>query len=367
MDQPIYLPVLIQKPNKDSTTLNFLDAKPAIISECERNGYLPIFHEITFNDLNTLSLKKKAIYLVLGYSSAFLKAALSIFEERHLHCIVVGLDVSSDHCSCLYYDRGKSVRLLLDYFRQCGKKKTALFGINPLSVSDITRERMFLSYLGDRAKDHIYYTSGSLRSLAEEFDFSLYDSAICTNDIAASILLAEANRRGVDLNGFFVAGSGNTSLARHTNPPLTTLVIDYREMGKLAVKVYKFIIKQNFDAFVRLELSEQMIIRESTGNIPYVPSFKARTRINNYESDLFMSDEDVIRVDHLEYMLSHCDETDIALLHQLQIGATRETAAENIHLGISTIRYRIGKLCAMAHVENKKQLLELLDAYHLVL
>lgn len=348
-----------------SSVPGFIDAKPAIKSECEKAGYNAEFYETDISGIENLNLSENETVLILCYSEIFLNSVLNAFEKRKIHGIVVGLDAPQSNCSCISFNRAKSIHLLTDYLKQHNKTKTALFGINQNSASDLKRVETFLKCCGEKSLKDIFYKEGSLDLICSCFDFSAYDSVICPNDMTAVVLLRHAALSKVDLKNIFIVGYGNTLLSKHVSPSLTTIGIDYAEAGRIAVRLYEFLKKHADNSYVRIEIKGKLYIRETTNNLPYNPEKNIQKPDENELKLNFLNDKDVILLDKINKMLSYCDETDFEIIKGIMKGIGREQTSQNLHIGISTYKYRVNKIYKRLGIESKPELLDLLKKYNI--
>jgi LacI family gluconate utilization system Gnt-I transcriptional repressor len=64
------------------------------------------------------------------------------------------------------------------------------------------------------------------------------DAIVCVSDLSAFGVLAECQRRGVEIpETLALAGFGDFEVARHCHPRLTTIAIDCRDIGRQAAKI----------------------------------------------------------------------------------------------------------------------------------
>lgn len=361
------LPVILQ--NTCSTAIDFINAKPAILKACEKTGRRAEFYEIGAPDIPQLSLKGLRAVLVLGYSEEFLRSVLTELSRQKVHPIVLGADPDAVACSSLTFDRKKSVFSVIDYFRQNGRTKTALFGINANASSDLQRVAAFTEKLGNRAESDVFYNRGSIRQAAEEFleQAERFDSVVCANDMAAAILILEALKKGIRIpDDLFVCGSGNTHLAQRTAPTLTSVSLDYSEVGKMAVHLYDFISQMPEHSCVRFAADGVIHVRESTGMRPVMPqapdaepAAAPRIRFN------FVNDRDVVALDRINRALSKCDPIDLAILEKSRAGLSRAEIAFELYIGESTLRYRMDKICRAADCKDSTEFFSLLKQYNI--
>lgn len=351
-----------------SFAIDLIDAKPAIEAECEKLGYKAVFHEVdngNFSDFSGNDGVRAA--LVLSYSESFLRRILSILKQQDVHPIIVGNDTDTVGCSSLSFDRRKAVLNVIDYFRQNGRSKTALFGINPNASSDLQRKAAFMQKLGENAENAIFFNNGSLQQTAEDFlaVAKEFDSVICANDIAAALLIREAHRKGLRIpDDLFICGSGNTYLAEHTLPTMTSVSLDYSEVGRSAVQLYDFLESMPRHSCARFAVDSVIHVRESTAALPFSPRFNDTYSPSEFSTKLnFINDSDVVALDRINRALSKCDAIDLAILRKTCEGHSRSEVAFELYIGETTLRYRLEKICRAADCKDNAELFALLRRF----
>lgn len=366
MRSPKALHIISQ--NTRSFTIDLIDAAPAIQAECEKLGYKAVFHEVEGEEFSGFSgnVDVRAA-LVLGYSEHFLRRIVSVLKQDDVHPIIVGNDTDIVGCSSLSFDRRKAVLNVIDYYRQNGRSNTALFGINPNASSDLQRKAAFTEKLGDKAESAIFFNNGSLQQAAKEFlkTVNAFDSVICANDMAAAVLIREAHRIGLLLpDDLFICGSGNTYLAEHTLPTLTSVSLDYSEVGRSAVQLYDFLEGMPSHSCARFTVDSIIHIRESTATLPFSPQHTETYLSSDFSAKLnFVNDSDVVALDHINRALSKCDDIDLAILSKGYQGISRSDIAFELYIGETTLRYRLEKICRAADCKDSTELFALLRQF----
>jgi DNA-binding LacI/PurR family transcriptional regulator len=90
---------------------------------------------------------------------------------------------------------------------------------------------------------------------------------LCSNDMIAFGALHAARSSGMSVpSDISIVGFDDTNMAPHSNPPLTTVSIPKREMGKLAVQLLvRHENKDEASMYEYLMLESPLVVRESTG------------------------------------------------------------------------------------------------------
>ena len=78
-------------------------------------------------------------------------------------------------------------------------------------------------------------------------------------------------------------------------------------------------------------------------------------------------DPEAKRLHAIESILNICDETDEQLIQGLLNLQTNAQLEENLFLSSYALRYRLKRLMALAHCENKHELIDFLTFYRKIL
>ena len=252
--------------------------------------------------------------IVVGTTPDWIYETVSSLKEKHkLHIILVSnrpytLSVSNV-CTDLY----SAVKDILNYLRECGRKRIALYGVNPSSTADNIKLSAF------EQKDNVYYNFGDLRECCNEFlrNMDKYDSVICTNDYAAVSLINHLKKENPSfLNDLFIVGFANTHLGRINEPSVTSVALNYEEYGRTAVDIYRMLKKNPNLQSVNVNVKSEIIVRDTTNGIPV--NGKDNKFADGVSKDFkFYDDTEVQRMVKMEKLFENCNESDVAVLNML--------------------------------------------------
>ena len=109
---------------------------------------------------------------------------------------------------------------------------------------------------------------GANRSLGAEVDLLLekgVDALFCTADSIAADFIAELLDRGIKIpEDFQMVGFGNTRYARHLRVSLSSVEVNWEELGSMAVDLMKLRFRSPESSPKRFLIDGQLIEREST-------------------------------------------------------------------------------------------------------
>lgn len=293
--------------------------------------------------------------IVVGTTPDWIYETVSSLKEKHkLHIILVSnrpytLSVSNV-CTDLY----SAVKDILNYLRECGRKRIALYGVNPSSTADNIKLSAF------EQKENVYYNFGDLRECRNKFlvDIDKYDSVICTNDYAAVSLINYLKKeKPRALKELFIVGFANTHLGKINEPSITSVALNYEEYGRTAVDIYRMLEKNPNLQSVNVNVKSEIIVRDTTNGIPV--NGKDNKFADGVSKDFkFYDDTEVQRMVKMEKLFENCNESDVAVLNMLANGESYEKTSEKHFMTVNGIKYRLDRLCRICGFENRKELID---------
>ena len=293
--------------------------------------------------------------IVVGTTPDWIYETVSSLKEKHkLHIILVSnrpytLSVSNV-CTDLY----SAVKDILNYLRECGRKRIALYGVNPSSTADNIKLSAF------EQKENVYYNFGDLRECRNKFlvNVDKYDSVICTNDYAAVSLINYLKKeKPRDLKELFIVGFANTHLGKINEPSITSVALNYEEYGRTAVDIYRMLEKNPNLQSVNVNVKSEIIVRDTTNGIP------VNGKDNKFADGMsknfkFYDDTEVQRMVKMEKLFENCNESDVAVLNMLANGESYEKTSEKHFMTVNGIKYRLDRLCRICGFGNRKELID---------
>lgn len=259
-------------------------------------------------------------------------------------------------------DISESVQSAISYLHSAGAENLALYGVNPDSSTDLERSAAYLQYGGE--PEHIFNNCGCLEECFRHFakrDFPC-DAVICTNDFAAVSLIRALQKQRSPLP--LILSYSDTVLARLFSPSVTSLSLDYRELGKTAVTVCEMIRKNPGISSLIVRVSWKIHPRQTTGgfvrSVSAIPSLSLPLSPQNTD---FYQDAQLSEMMNLEKMLCQCDEVDFRVLELILAGKAVSQMVEESFLSESGLKYRIRRLSELCGCTDRKQLAERVGRY----
>ena len=306
-------------------------------------------------EINNFRMYDAGAIIVVGTTPDWIYETVSSLKEKHkLHIILVSnrpytLSVSNV-CTDLY----SAVKDILNYLRECGRKRIALYGVNPSSTADNIKLSAF------EQKENVYYNFGDLRECRNKFlvDIDKYDSVICTNDYAAVSLINYLKKeKPRALKELFVVGFANTHLGKINEPSITSVALNYEEYGRTAVDIYRMLEKNSNLQSVNVNVKSEIIVRDTTNSIPV--NGNGNKLADSVSKDFkFYDDTEVQRMVKMEKLFENCNESDVAVLNMLANGESYEKTSEKYFMTVNGIKYRLDRLCRICGFENRKELID---------
>lgn len=292
--------------------------------------------------------------IVVGTTPAWIYKTVNQLKESHKSFIILvsnrpySLSVSNV-CTDFY----SAVKDVLHYLDSCGRKRVALYGVNPSSTADNIKLSAF------SRRENVYYNFGDLRECRQRFlkDIKNYDAVICTNDYAAISLINSMRKNIPDALGrLFVVGFANTHLGKINKPSLTSVSLNYEEYGKTAIDIYQMLLKNPNLHSVNVNVKSEIIVRETTQNIPFDCNAKDTNNGEN-TSFRFYDDEEVREMVMIEKLFENCSKNDMHMIDMLASGVSYEKTAESCFMTVNGIKYRLDRLCRICGFKNRKGLI----------
>ncbi len=256
------------------------------------------------------------------------------------------------HCVCA--DTYGVIRQLYDDFSKAGKTKIALYGVNPVSISDVSRMECFLDFIPDRK--HVFENNGSLENCFQSFlpHIQEYDAVICVNGYAAISLVEKLELINSDFSKkISIASCTETLLSSQYEKRISFVDLNLNQYGKAAVAISEITENKPYITGINITIG---------GN----PSDTTRKTDDTYlgketlQKDLFYEDSELIYMSKMEHLLSECSKLDHQIIQMLLQKATYSKIAEACFMSEGTIKYHIKKYMEICNVKTKQELIEII-------
>ena len=254
------------------------------------------------------------------------------------------------HCVCS--DISGSMRQLTAGLKQRWGNRLALYGINPDSVGDRSRQAAFCLECAD---GQLFINEGSLSHCYAQFlqQQPFFDAVICTNGFAAISLYRRLRQEGRPIPP--IISCAQTLLSRYYEEAITSVDMNYDQFGKTALAIADLAKKQpqlsELTATVQWSLPQQL-----QAPLPPISPLPAPAVDFYHDAEL----QEMLR---LEDMLNCCDEVDLSILSMLLQDCNYGQIAQVCYLTEGAVKYRVRKIRQLCGVEEKEALTALLKNY----
>lgn len=322
------------------------------------------------SSIDELDVQTTAI-VIIGTTHSWVNETLDQVRARNLRPILIGTIPSKygEDVSGTMYGSHSAIEEMVYYFHYYGHRKIALVDINANSSNDSMKVESFLSTankLGlDTSYNDIYFRNSGAQNGDDKFlqNIRSYDGVICSNDYSAAFLLKYAEDNGIKVpDDLFVAGLGDTSLCRYTNPTLTSATRSYYETGENAYELWRTLTRNPSVESIVTTMRSYLKPRGSTGFMPEVKveinQFGVPAASSELDKNTMRKGADSLKA--IQDCLSQCDSVDMSIIAGVLTNDSNEKLAEDLSMSTGAINYRLKKLYKNAGVATKSEFSELI-------
>ncbi|MFR8002919.1 MAG: substrate-binding domain-containing protein [Hydrogeniiclostridium sp.] len=308
--------------------------------------------------------------LLLGTSQNWIFHMSSVLSQKHIRTLCVGgnQSLTVPGVSSIHLDYQLAMSEIAGYLAACGKKQTALIGINPASITDLEKMKGFQIAAVEHpafspAGDSVFWNNGSISRCVASFlhRSEQFDSAVCSNDIVALELLRQMTNQG-KTEPLFLISFGNMILDELVEPSLTTVSLSYKAVGRQAVELWKVLAHAPEINSLSCLVGCRIFPRGTTGYQP-VMSKVVYEPPKEELPNLFCQDASVESLFCLEELFARMDLMDCRILKGIQERKTYEHLAETMNISDGTVKYRLKKMQKILSCRNKDELLARIEEY----
>lgn len=339
------------------------------------SSYGGSFTEVSMDDgdcLNSIAEEERPVMIVVGSLLNWITETVHRLNSYRIHSIILASSppMSLRNASYITMDYTKVLFNLGQYLLTSTRRKIALLGVHPNSLNDLTKIQAFRDFtrekLNNSVDEDIYWNYGLLESCCNKFykNWEQYGSVICSNDIVAIKLLNYLKERNIKVpQQMYLACLGENVLAQMVEPSITTVSLDFYEIGKYAVKICNMLKKYPSITSFQAKMNGIVSVRESTGSIRYNVSDLYNGDLELPQESDFYADADVNEILLLVKLFSHCDQLDFYILKGILSDQKYPKLAEELYTTESTIKYRMKRMKNLANNLDRKQILKLIRKY----
>lgn len=305
---------------------------------------------------------------VIGSSNEWVRAVLEASTRRGIYPILLcnqafhELDMTySTVCS----DTSGSMQHLVDTLIAAGRTRIALYGVNPYSVSDESRQKGFHAATHQQNQQDVYINNGCLEQCFVRFREKLpdYDAVICANDFAAISLVRNlVHYYPSELDRLLIIGCAETQLTEYYSKYVLSIRVNFLEYGRAAVMLLENLKRNPYLSHIVMAIRwdfspltslHKLAASQKEPQLPAIPKSK----------DVFYKDQELYDMLRLERMLNECDSVDKEVISCLLNNEPYDIIAERCFVTISTIKYRVKKMISISKSANRTELIQLLREY----
>ena len=190
----------------------------------------------------------------------------------------------------------------------------------------------------------------------------------------AVYLMSRCKEHGILIpDQLYLIGNTNLWISTHIRPTLSTVSYNPENMVVILINVWKMLINFPDIHTVEIRLEGDIIERESSGQTNNtIPKEKNSYNYYKYGSDFFSNElaaicPEIKKIKNLNNVLSSLSAYEITILQRLYKEWSYEAIAAEIFLSVDTVKYHIKKLYRLLGIQKRKELIELLEKYQLLL
>ena len=330
-----------------------------------RREKIRIFTDITAFENAASKCDDTSSVILLFDAISYVQKAAPVLSRLKVHPIFTAL-VNNIRLpfqfSSISPDMDHSAKTIVDYLYTNGKKSIAAVGINPNSWSDISRIEAIKRYAKDSS---IFYAKSDVTQSYRDFlkEHEKYDAVVCATDHLTISLLEFLKENGAYNKEQFFISYGDTTIAKLYEDGITSVTVNYYSCGKAAAETHFNRLKYGWSA-VTILLKNELIIRGTTQNAPYIPSETPTEPVDLYPQIEHVNvNTPALAVGKIERILAVCDIADLRLIYCMLSDYSYENTATFCFMSVETAKYRIRKIREMLHAKNKAEAVALLKKY----
>lgn len=320
---------------------------------CEINEDAPDFED------------QKRIVILVGTDNAWINKTLCELWDKNIRAIVLNCQPTEivPETSYILIDYACATYESIQYLYSCGRRKIALFAINPGSITDTTKHKSFIEV--GLSRDDVYISSDSLSECYDRLkeNISNYNAVICANDIAAVALIRRLEADGVRVpEDIYIVSFGSLLIGRYFSHKLTTMTLNDEELGHQAVSMYAYLVKSEVDINVRVTIPCELVVGDTT---EYRTSDRQKLVLKSHTPDdnYFYGDQDVSELMRIENLLTRCDDTDIKIISGILNEMSYADIGERIYISENAVKYRVKRMLAGVNAQSKNDFKLLMKTY----
>ena len=235
--------------------------------------------------------------------------------------------------------------------------KVAILGYNSDSLPDKFKLTGIKCAVNDLDGSYEVFTNdGDIIPCLEAFKAKSADftKIVCCNDNVAITLLAKF---ADSISGKEMCSCTGERLSEFLENPYPVCRINYVKAGLKLASLYRFLAKEEEIPSTVMTFDMDFSAEENNEAVPQRNDTVKCCKID------FYGDAQIRDIELLNAMLLNADETDIAILSDLESGITYEDISSKRYIAVNTVKYRTKKMMEKAGVSSKRDLISKLREY----
>ena len=249
-----------------------LDAIESRLQKENLNMVLRVHKESFEKFLSETDLSQYEGIILIG--TEFTPELYPLFDSISIPCVVVDNVCPYTTCNSVCMNNEENVYIAVDYLKKCGHQSIGYIGGNVYSENFQLRKKGFTESVErlkmDYVKEHTYMISptmiGAYNDMLEQLgDLStLPDCFFADNDTLALGAIKALKEKGVKIpKDISIIGFDDIPYSAVSSPALTTVHVQRKQIGKLAVEQLLKIKKDKKNKPVKTLITGNLIIRDS--------------------------------------------------------------------------------------------------------
>ena len=305
---------------------------------------------------------------VIGTDHEWVGSVLEVASYRGIYPILISNE-GSQRFDCRYSivcsDVMSSMYDLVQWLSSRKRQRVGLYGVNPKSISDMSRLCAYQAAIAP-VSPLIYYNQISLQKCFEDLSAQKPwpDALICTNGFAAISLVRRLKaERPEILENLLIVSCRESTLAGYYAENIVSVRLNYLEYGKAAVLLYETLRKSDYLSHIVMSVKWNMQ-ELGTDDNPRLSYRNQHEPVFEPSASFYRDDElnDMMRLEKLCAILSSEDRM---ILKGLLNRESSASLAMKHYLTPSTVKYRLKRMVTASGLEDKAELLALIQKYDL--
>lgn len=302
--------------------------------------------------------------IIIGVSDLWVNQVVT--EARQLGArIITGRRSGQSHVSSISSDSTDAVEMAVRYLYSLGRRRLALYSVNPASTVDPASANVFRNLVGHG--NSIYINNGMLSELFERIEPHLdeYDGILCTNGYAALSLVRHLKELGRDPTASYIVSLADIQLLSRTSPTITSVSLIRNNYGAAVYSIYRILSQPDlFVNSVHIHRESALLIRESTRMEPFVETTPFPPDLSSAPAtNSFFADQEIQDIAKLETLLSEGDDIDHAIIEYLLTEKSNREIASLCFLSETAVKYRLKNMREVCGQPDRESLIAYLKSY----